>query len=140
MEANLFLSDGRTMVWQKPNEELKKLNLHATVKHGGGGVMVWGCFSASGVGNLVFIESTLNKEGYLKILRDSVLQSAEKMGLAHHFKFWQDNDLKRKSRLCQEWLLYRVLHSITLPLPNSPDLNPIENLWDELDRRCSVWV
>ncbi len=43
--------------------------------------MVWGCFSASGVGNVIFNEGTLNKEGYLKILRDSVLQSAEKMGL-----------------------------------------------------------
>ncbi len=82
------------MVCQKPNEELKKLNLYATVKHGGGGVMVWGCFSTSVVGTLVFIESTLNKEGYSKILRDNVLQSAEKMGLGHHFKFWQDNDLK----------------------------------------------
>ncbi len=90
----LFGSDGRTMVWRKPNEELKKLNLHATVKHGDGGVMVWGCFSASGVGNLVFIEGTLNKEGYVKILQDNVLQSPEKMGLGHHFKFWRYNDPK----------------------------------------------
>ncbi len=49
--------------------------------------MVWGCFSASSVGNRVFIEGILNKEGYLKILRDNVLPSAEKIGLGHHFKF-----------------------------------------------------
>ncbi len=112
------------MVWQKPNEELKNLNLRATVKDVGGGVMVWGCFSTSGVGNLVFIEGTLNKEGYFKILRDNILQSAKKMDLGHHFKFWQDNDPKHKSQLCQKWLLYQVPHN----------LNPIENLWDELDR------
>ncbi len=53
------------------------------------------------------------------------------MGLGHHFKCWQDNDPKYKSRLCHEWLLYRVPHSITPPV-QSPDLNPIENLWDEL--------
>ncbi len=40
------------MVRRKPNEEVKKLNLHTTVKHDGGGVMVWGCFSASNLGNL----------------------------------------------------------------------------------------
>ncbi len=68
--------------------------------------MLCGCFSTFGVGNLVFIDGTLNKEGYLKILRDNVLQSEEKMGLGHHFKFWQDNDPKHKSRLCQEWLLH----------------------------------
>ncbi len=56
------------------------------------------------------------------------------MALGHHFKFWWDNDPKHKSRLCQEWLLYRVSHSIT-PLAQSPDLNPIENLWDEVDHR-----
>ncbi len=110
-----------------------ELNLYATVKHGDGGVMVWGCFSGNGVGNLVFIEGTLNKEGYLNILRDNVLQSAEKMGLGHRFKFWQDNNPKHKSRFCQEWLLYRVPQSITPPA-QSPDFNPIENLWDELDQ------
>ncbi len=97
-------------------------------------MIVWGCFSTSGVGNLVFIEGTLNKEGYLKIPRDNVLQSAEKMGLGHHFKFWQDNDPKHKSRLCKKWLLYRIPLNIT-PSATSPDLNPIENVWDELDRR-----
>ncbi len=84
---NLLGFDGRTIVWRKPNEELKKLHLHTTVRYGGGGVRVWGCFSTSGVENLVFIEGALNKEGYLKILRDNVLQSVEKMGLGHHFKF-----------------------------------------------------
>ncbi len=55
---------------------------------------MWGCFSTSGVGNLVFIEGTLNKEGYLKIFRYNVLQSAQKMGLGYRFKCWQDNDPK----------------------------------------------
>ncbi len=31
-----------------------------TVKHGGGSVMVWGCMSAAGSGELQFIEGTMN--------------------------------------------------------------------------------
>ncbi|KAJ4447687.1 hypothetical protein ANN_09695 [Periplaneta americana] len=53
---NVFGSDGRQMVWRKPKEEMKTKNLRATVKHGRGNVMIWGCMSASVVGELVFIE------------------------------------------------------------------------------------
>lgn len=94
---------------------------------------VWGCISTSGVGELVFIEDILDKNKYLDLLKQNLIKSATKMNIANHFKFYQDNDPKHKARIVQEWLLYncpKVLH----PPPQSPDLNPIENLWDELDR------
>lgn len=131
---NIFGSDGRVMVWRKPNEELNKENLRPTVKHGGGSVMVWGCMSAAGVGNLVFIEGNMDKTAYLTILKNNLKQSAEKMGISSHFNFYQDNDPKHKSYLVREWLLYNCPKVIETP-PQSPDLNPIENLWNELDVR-----
>ncbi|GBN07832.1 hypothetical protein AVEN_88596-1 [Araneus ventricosus] len=39
------------MVWRRKNEELNPKNLVGTVKYGGGGVLVWGCMSASGLDN-----------------------------------------------------------------------------------------
>ena len=40
-----------------------------SVKHGGGNVMVWGCFGAGNVGDLYKVKGILNKEGYHSILQ-----------------------------------------------------------------------
>ena len=39
-----------------------------TVKHGGGSVMVRGCFSTVGVRELIKVENTIRKEDYKQIL------------------------------------------------------------------------
>lgn len=129
---NLMASDGRVMVWRKPNEELKLKNLQATIKKGGGHVMVWGCVSWNGVGALHFIEGNMNKHMYLDILKQHLKASAEKMGLTNTFRFYQDNDPKHTSYLVKEWLLYNC-PNLMKPPPQSPDLNIIENLWAKLE-------
>lgn len=129
---NLFGSDGNAYVWRKPNTELVPKNLKGTVKHGGGHVMVWGCMSSAGVGNLVFIDSTMDKKQYLKILQDNLVQSAEQLGIKESFRFYQDNDPKHKSNLVQTWLVWKCPHIVQTPA-QSPDLNVIENLWHKLE-------
>ncbi len=45
-----------------------------------------------------------------------------------------DTDPKHNSRLITDWLKGKTIP--TLPWPSySPDFNPRENLWDELERR-----
>ncbi|KAK6296674.1 hypothetical protein J4Q44_G00328160, partial [Coregonus suidteri] len=46
-----------------------------TVKHGGGGVMVWGCFSGDTVCDLFRIQGTLNQHGYHSILQRCAIPS-----------------------------------------------------------------
>lgn len=103
---NIFGGDGREKVWRKPNTELEEKHLTVSVKHGGGSVMVWGCFGASGVGSLVFIEGTMTADSYIDILREHLHASAEKLGIRRTFKFYQDNDPKHKAMKTREWLLY----------------------------------
>ena len=87
----MFDSDGRLMVWRKKNTELESKNVIPTVKHGGGYVLVWGCMSAAGVGDLHFIEGIMNHVMYIDILKQNLRSSAIKLDMGNRFIFQQDN-------------------------------------------------
>ncbi|GBM97259.1 Transposable element Tcb1 transposase [Araneus ventricosus] len=131
---NVFGSDGKQMVRRKPNSELEMKILTPSVKHGGGSQMVLGCMSAVGVGNLHFIDGMMDKYMCLDILKQNLKQSAEKMGILPHYKLYQDNDPKHNAHICRLWALYHCPQVIKIAA-QSPDLNPIENIWDHLNNR-----
>ncbi|ORD95369.1 TCB2 [Hepatospora eriocheir] len=121
---NLFTSDGIQYVRYLPGERYKPENTVATVKHGGGCLMFWGCISSQGVGRLVEVESTMTAASYKQILSQNLLASARKMGL-DEFIFMQDNDPKHTARLVNDWFDENDIDVLEWP-PQSPDLNPIE--------------
>ncbi len=49
----LFGLNSKRYVWRKPGTAHHLSNTVPTVKHGGGSIMLWGCFSAAGTGRLV---------------------------------------------------------------------------------------
>ncbi len=79
-KINLIDSDGVKRVWQQTGEEYKDKFVLPSVKHGGGSVMVWGCMSAAGTGELQFIEGTMNANMYCDMLKQSMIPSFRRLG------------------------------------------------------------
>lgn len=128
---NRLGSDGRIYVRRRTGEAFRPVCLKGTVKGGGGSLMCWASFSARGTGPIHRINGIMDQVKYKNILNDVLLPFADD-NLPITWIFQHDNDPKHTAKSVTKFLQDEHIKVLTWPA-QSPDLNPIENLWNEVD-------
>jgi transposase len=100
-----------------------------------GKVNVWGCFGSKGFGYIYVFRENLTGSLFSTILDECLLESA-KRAVPKQWILQQDNDPKHTSLVARRWLDEHNIKRLDWPA-NSPDLNPIENVWALLKDRVA---
>ncbi len=87
---NIGFNEGRICVWRQNGEAIDPGNIAQVRRQGSSSVMVWGCITYEGVGELVVVDGNLNAVGYIEVLEQNLLQSIDNYYLGDrnmHFLF-----------------------------------------------------
>ena len=131
-ESRFCLShgDGRVRVWRRHRERYADACVVEHDRWGGGSLMVWGGIHRGGRTGLIVLNGNLNARRYIdEVLQPEVVPYVRR----HNLTLQQDNARPHSARLTRDFLQHQGVTTLPWP-PYSPDMSPIEHLWDLIDR------
>ena len=126
----LYRADGRRRVYRRRGERFADACVVERDRFGGGSVMVWGGIAHGIKSQLIIVAGNMTAVRY----KDEILcPVAVPLVQQRNLILQQDNARPHVARVCQDFLANNNIAPLAWP-PYSPDLTPIQHMWDELDR------
>lgn len=130
-------TDRRSRVWRRPNERFAPVCVAEHDRYGRGSVMVWAGISMRGKTDMHVIENgTLTAERYINEILDVYVRPYAG-AVGPDFILMDDNARPHRARITNQYLEAETIVRMEWPA-RSPDLNPIEHVWDMLQTAISA--
>ena len=132
---NLSHHDGRIRVFRRRGKRFAGNCLIERDRFGGGRVMVWGGIMGRSKTNRIVVQGNLNAQGYIM----QILQPESVPFLQRHAPsiLMHDNARPHVARICRQFPNRNNVNVLPWPAV-SPDMNPIEHIWNYLGRKFAL--
>ena len=135
MSLGLTSHDSRIRLLRRRWERFADNFLIERDRFGGGSAMVWGGIMGRRKTNLIVVQGNLNAQGYM----NQILQREAFPFLQRHGPAILMHDYARPhvARICRQFLNRNNVKALPWPAV-SPDMNPIEHIWEHLGRKVQA--
>jgi transposase len=140
-ESKIMMSraDGRARVWRRRNERFAEACVQPFDRWGGGSIHVWAGISQFGRTDLVIFDRNVNAQTYVQDVLTPAVVPYINQHFHGHGTLQHDNARPHTARVTRNFLAANHINVLDWPAM-SPDMSPIEHLWDELKRRIYARV